>query len=107
MRACLFQNVGCLLLMGSPSLDLRLGQQWVGGFAGKGYMPGAKGARNFFPYIFPVAGQSVSGWVPLELNPSSPPLHGGTSSVVGACLFILPPLSSPLLKKKGLGSAAG
>ena len=31
---------------------------------------------NLFPYIFPRVGQSVSGWVPLELTPPPPPPVG-------------------------------
>ena len=38
--ACLFQNGGCLLLMGTPPLGgWGVGQEWVGGLQGKGYTP--------------------------------------------------------------------
>ena len=58
-----------------------MGQEWVGGFEGKGYIPGSKGAGKFSPYIFLFVGQSVRGWVPL----APPPLGGGDgSSAVGA-----------------------
>ena len=32
-----------------PPGGVGVGQEWVGGFEGKGHNPGAKGAGNFFP----------------------------------------------------------
>ena len=51
-EGCLFQNGGCLLLMGSqpPLGGVGLGHEWVGGFEGGDYI--AKGARQIFPVIF-------------------------------------------------------
>ena len=54
------------------------GQEWVDGFQGKRYVP----LIFFTPHIFPRVGQSVSGSVPLELNP--PPPCGGRSSAAEA-----------------------
>ena len=80
--------------------------EWAGGFEGKGYIPGAKGARKVSPLYLPCVGQSVSRWVPLEVSPS-PPWGGGVLKCCGACqrwvppLLILPP-SPPLLLRKAL-----
>ena len=53
LHACLFQNGGCLLLMGH-------GSEWVGGFEGKRYIPGAGAClfRLYFPLCW-----SVGEWV--------------------------------------------
>ena len=74
MCACLFQNSGCLLLIPPPPRRLGVGQEWVGGFEGKGYM-------RYFLYIFPCVGQSVSGWGPLELNHPPPPVGADSIAV--------------------------
>ena len=51
---CLFEKVGCLVQPGPPPpWGVGVGQWWVGGFEGKGYIPGAKGAGKFFPLYFP------------------------------------------------------
>ena len=81
-----------------------VGQEWVGGFEGKGYIRGAKGAGKFFPCIFLCVGQSVSGWVPLA---PPPPWGGGGSSAVCACQKWVPlfGICPPSLRwvKNGLG----
>ena len=49
---CLFQNGGSLLLMGPRRpTGWGVGQEWVGGFEGKGYIPGAEGAGHFLSVI--------------------------------------------------------
>ena len=77
-NVCLFLNFwvppsdGTLPLPLSPPGGVGVGRwwiEWVGGFEGKGYIPGAKGAEKIFFYIFPCVGQSVSGWVPLGFQP--------------------------------------
>ena len=40
--------------MGPSPLGVGLGQEWVGGFEGKGHIPGAEGAGKFFPLYFPL-----------------------------------------------------
>ena len=69
-----------------PPRGCGVGQEWAGGFEGKGYIP----------CIFSCVGQSVSGWVPLELPP--PPPGGGRSSAVGACQKWVPAKSGCLPK---------
>ena len=59
VHACLFQDGRCLLLIGSGA-----GVGWGGLVVLR--------ARAIFPHMFLCVGQSVSGWVPLELTP--PPL---------------------------------
>ena len=58
-----------------PCGGLGVGQERVGGFEGKGCIPGAKG--ELLPCIFSCVGQSVSAWVPLELSPPPPPVGVG------------------------------
>ena len=83
-----------------------VGQEWVGGFEGKGYIRGAKGAGKFFPCIFLCVGQSVSGWVPLA---PPPPLGWGWFKCcvclpkVGASLRNLPALPAVGKKRPWLG----
>ena len=71
VRACLFQNGGCLLLLMGPPIPG--GWAWAKSglvaLRGRAIFLAPKPLQIFFPYIFPCVGQSVSGWVPLGLTP--------------------------------------
>ena len=84
-----------------------MGQEWVGGFEGEGLYSRRLWPQlleNFFPYLFLCVGQSVNGWVPLELEPPLAPMGEGQVLWVldkSGCLPFLsyPPHITPFAEK--------
>ena len=88
-----FKILGASFRWDPPAGGVGVGQEWVGGFGGKGYIPGAKGAGKFFPLYFPLC-WSVGEWVGASWVSSPPPLPGvgvGQVLCVPPCRFCPPP----------------